>query len=40
MVAGEPPELRLGLNADEELDALLGAMEAKMALTIALLFLG
>lgn len=40
VMAGEACELGLGLNADEELDALLGAVDAEMALAIALLLLG
>jgi len=40
VMAGEASELRLGLNADEELDALLGAVEAEMTLAVALLLLG
>jgi hypothetical protein len=32
--------LRLGLDADEELNALLGAVDTEMALAIALLLLG
>jgi len=40
MMAGEPSELRLGLNADKELDAFLGAVQAEMTLAVALLLLG
>lgn len=40
VVASEASELCLGLNADEELDALLGTVDAKMAIAIALLLLG
>jgi len=37
VMTGEASELRLGLNADEELNALLGAVEAEMTLAVALL---
>ena len=40
VMTGEASELRLGLNTDEELDALLGAVEAEMTFTVALLLLG
>jgi hypothetical protein len=40
VVAGEAPELCPCPNADEELDALLRAVDAEMALAIALLLLG
>jgi hypothetical protein len=40
VMAGETPELYPCLNADEELDALLRAMDAEMAFAIALLLLG
>jgi len=40
VMTGEASELRLGLNTDEELDALLGAVETEMTVTVALLLLG
>ena len=40
VVESEAFELCLGLNADEELDTLLAAVDAEMALAIALLLLG
>jgi hypothetical protein len=39
MVPGETAELRLGLNTDEELDAILGA-HTEMTFAVVLLFLG
>jgi hypothetical protein len=40
VTAGEASKLGLGVNADEELDAQLGAVDAEMALAIALLLFG
>ena len=40
VMARKPSELRLFLHADEELNALLGAVNTEMALVIAPLLLG
>ena len=40
VMMGEASELRLGLHADEELNALLGAVDTEIVLAIALLLLG
>jgi len=40
MMSSKTAQLCLGLNADEELDAILGTVNAEMALAITALFLG
>jgi hypothetical protein len=40
MMSSKTAQLCLGLNADEELDPILGTVNAEMALTVTVLFLG
>ena len=40
VMARKPSELRFGLDVDEELNALLGAVDTEMTLAIAPLLLG